>query len=389
VRALAGVVALSGQLYVMSGEGDAGMPQESCYRYDAGANAWSPIDPAITPRSGGTAAVLNGEVYLMGGAFGSALTATEIYNPASGWRVGPALPEALWMPSAATFEGRVWVMGGFDVGFNRSDRVYSLGTDGIWQQESSLPFALAGAAAASDGMRLLVAGGMNASGQPVASALERVSALPPPPPPPPPAGEDTLFCNVEVSPNTLNLSGIGNWISADISCDEGSVESIDVTSLTLGGVAVDMNAPVSLEEGVLRVKFPRDGFRLLADGEVMLPLAGVTHEGNAVFGQGRVRVSGGNSKKQQGRPIPAMKPGRGSDPLAGTTIEFSLETPMTVAMDVIDVQGRRLGEIATGMFEAGSHSVEWSGGREAPAGVYFVRARFGNDTQFMKFAVVR
>lgn len=389
VRALAGVVALDGMIYVMSGEGDAGVPQESCFRYDPGANAWTQLPPVITARSGAAAAVLNGEIYLVGGAYYSSLATTEIYDPASGWRAGPALPEPLWMPTAATFEGRIWVMGGFDVGFNRSERVYSLGADGIWRQETSMPLALAGAAAASDGMRLVVAGGMNASGQPVAAALERMSELPPPPPPPPPAADDTLFCSVEVSPHTLNLKSYGRWVSADIRSDAGSVESIDVASLSLGGVPVDMEAQASIEGGVLNVKFPREGFRFLPDGEVVLALEGSTHEGDAVYGEGSIRVSGGDSKKPQNRPMPALKPGRGNGHFASGSIEFSIEAPTVVTMDVLDVQGRRLGTIADGPFAAGTHTVDWSAARSAPAGVYFVRARFGNDVQFVRFAVIR
>jgi len=389
VRALAGVAVLNGSIYVMSGEGDAGVPQASCYRFDP-AGGWTQVQAVSMARSGATAAVMNGEVYLMGGANGAALTSTEIFNPASGWRAGPPMPEALWMPASASFEGRIWVMGGFDVGFNRSDRVYSLGTDGVWRQETSMPLALAGAAAASDGMRLVVAGGMNNSGQPVAAAVERMSTLPPPPPPPPPASEDTLFCSVEVSPQTLNLKSFGRWISATIGCEDGSVEAIDVASLTLGGVPVDMDAPVSIEGNELSVKFPREGFRFLADGEVTLALEGWTHDALPVFGEGWIRVSGGDSKKPQGSPIPAMKPGRGENGrFTAGSVEFTLEAPTTVSMDVIDIQGRRLAEIASGTYAAGTHTVEWGGVRQASTGVYFVRARFGNDTQFMRFAVIR
>jgi N-acetylneuraminic acid mutarotase len=387
VRALAGVAVVNGQIFVLSGEGTSGMPQESCYRYDPAANTWTMIAP-ITPRSGAAAAVLDGEIHLIGGAFGSSLANTDIYTPANGaWRVGPALPEALWMPTAATFEGRIWVMGGFDAGFQRSNRVYSLGTGGVWVQETNLPLALAGAAAASDGMRLVVAGGLDASGQPVESALTRMSDSPPPPPPPPPAADDTLFCSVEITPRTLNLKSNGHWVSADIRCEEGSVASIDVASLTLEGVGVDMAAPWSLDEGVLRVKFPRDGFRFLADGDVILALGGLTHEGDVVSGQAALRVSGGGGKQPQSRPMPAMKPGRGNGPMAA--VEFSLAAPAMVTMDVLDVQGRHLGEIASGTFQAGSHTVEWNGARQAPAGIYFVRARIGEDTQIMRFAVIR
>lgn len=390
VRALAGVVSYNGNLYVMSGEGAAGVTQETCYRYDPTTNAWSGIAGIMPPRSGAAATVLNGEIYLMGGASGALLTNVDIYTPATGaWRVGPALPEALWMPSAAVLDGRIWLMGGFDAGFNRSDRVYSLGTDGVWRTETSLPLALAGAAAASDGVRMVVAGGMNSSGQPVAAAVERMSTLPPPPPPPPPAPEDTLFCSVEVSPHVLNLKSMGRWISAAISSESGDVSAIDPASLTLAGVPADMDAPWSLEDGVLTVKFQRDGLRFLSDGAQTLPLEGHTQDGIAVFGEASMLISGTSPKNPVSSPMPAMRPGRGNGAAGASAVEFSIPSAMTVTMDVIDVQGRRLGRIADGTFAAGDHRVEWSGGRAAPSGVYFVRARFGNDVQLMRFAIVR
>ncbi len=390
VRALAGVATVNGMIYVLSGEGAAGVPQENCFRYDPSSNTWSGISGIVPGRSGAAAAVLNNEIYLMGGASGLLLSNVDIYTPATGaWRPGSALPEPLWMPSAATFEGRIWVMGGFDGGFNRSDRVYSMGTDGVWRAETSLPLALAGAAAASDGMRMVVAGGMNSNGQPVAAAVERMSDLPPPPPPPPPASADTLFCHVEVAPHVLNLKSFGRWISADISSETGDVGAIDVSSLTLEGVAVDMDAPWSLDDGVLSVKFPRADFAFLADGELALKLEGHTSEGVAVYGEGSVLVSGGHSKRPVNQPMPAMKPGRGNGRLAASSVQFSLEAPAAVTMDVLDVQGRRLERIADGTFSAGTHEIEWAGSRRAAAGVYFVRARFDGAMQVMRFAVIR
>jgi N-acetylneuraminic acid mutarotase len=388
VRALAGVVAHNGAIYVISGEDATGMPQESTFRYDPATNQWTALVPVMTPRSGGAAAMLNGEIYLMGGAFGSSLDVTEIYDPASGgWRVGPSLPEPLWMPAAASFDGRIWVMGGFDAGFQRSDRVYSLGTDGTWRTEPALPLAVAGAACASNGTRLLVAGGMDANGNAVTSAVTRVGELPPPPPPPPPADDDTLFCSVQLTPHTLNLRSNGHWLTAEIRSETGDVGLIDAASLTLAGVAIDMGVAPTLEDGVLCVKFPRSGFGHLTDGEQMLALAGLTTEGDVVAGEGQIRIAGANQKKPSNERGPAVKPGRGNNPFAA--MEFSLETPMQVEMDVLDVQGRQIGVVASGFYGAGTHAISWNAAGSLSSGVYFVRARFGWDVQTTRFAVIR
>ena len=67
-------------------------------------------------------------------------------------------------------------------------------------------------------------------------------------------------------------------------------------------------------------------------------------------------------------PVPAR---------SGVAIEFSLAEPGPVSVDVLDVSGRRVARLAHGTMGAGGHSLRWEGrddsGRDAPAGIYFVR----------------
>jgi hypothetical protein len=58
-------------------------------------------------------------------------------------------------------------------------------------------------------------------------------------------------------------------------------------------------------------------------------------------------------------------------------------------MEVLDVQGRQVGTVASGMFGAGTHTIDWSGARTMSSGVYFIRARFGYQVQTTRFAVIR
>ena len=64
-------------------------------------------------------------------------------------------------------------------------------------------------------------------------------------------------------------------------------------------------------------------------------------------------------------------------------VRFVLELPTSgpVAVDVLDVQGRRVRTLESGTREAGIHTLIWNGddesGRSAAAGLYFVRARAG------------
>ncbi len=62
---------------------------------------------------------------------------------------------------------------------------------------------------------------------------------------------------------------------------------------------------------------------------------------------------------------------------AGTVIGFSLANRGPVSLDVYDASGRHVTNLATGVWEAGDHKIEWNGrdgrGANAPKGVYFYR----------------
>jgi hypothetical protein len=68
----------------------------------------------------------------------------------------------------------------------------------------------------------------------------------------------------------------------------------------------------------------------------------------------------------------------GPNPFQGsTTVALSLNAPGLVQLDVVDVAGRRVTTLASGLLGAGVHPFRWDGrnaqGRAVAAGVYFVR----------------
>jgi flagellar hook assembly protein FlgD len=62
---------------------------------------------------------------------------------------------------------------------------------------------------------------------------------------------------------------------------------------------------------------------------------------------------------------------------AGTTFDLDLPTDAEVAVDVLDVAGRRVRQLALGRMSAGSRSMSFDGrdatGRRLPSGLYFCR----------------
>lgn len=79
----------------------------------------------------------------------------------------------------------------------------------------------------------------------------------------------------------------------------------------------------------------------------------------------------------------------------GAGVLITLSLPRTGAADlrVHDVQGRLVRTLIAGGLGAGSHAVRWDGrhesGRDAPAGVYFVRLRAGDAESRAKVVMIR
>jgi subtilisin family serine protease len=77
---------------------------------------------------------------------------------------------------------------------------------------------------------------------------------------------------------------------------------------------------------------------------------------------------------------------------ASTRLEFSLDRAREVRVEVLDVAGRRVTTLATGLFAAGPHALDWDGrdaqGRPAAAGIYFCRLR-ADDTTLTRRMVLK
>lgn len=85
-------------------------------------------------------------------------------------------------------------------------------------------------------------------------------------------------------------------------------------------------------------------------------------------------------------PSPNPAPG-------GAVLRFALPREGRVRADVFDVNGRRVRQLARGVFPAGAQAIRWDGldqrGHEAAPGVYFVRIRANDEERTVKLVLVR
>ncbi|XP_067684796.1 kelch-like protein 28 [Haliotis asinina] len=110
------VYVIGGSLVESSDPGDLANPTNICYRYDPHGNFWTRVASMYHMRMYHSVAVLGGVLYAIGGQneFGESLPFVEFYNPDTDtWGEVSAMTEAKIGAAAAGHRGLVYVVGGF------------------------------------------------------------------------------------------------------------------------------------------------------------------------------------------------------------------------------------------------------------------------------------
>ena len=84
----------------------------------------------------------------------------------------------------------------------------------------------------------------------------------------------------------------------------------------------------------------------------------------------------------------------GNDPLSGgSRMRWSLEQSARVELSILDVTGRIVRHLVSGVYSAGTHDFSWDGrdddGRSMRAGAYFVAGTIGGERASQRFFVLR
>jgi len=140
---------VAGQIYILGGYDDGGM--NVVMEYDPVTDQWHRIADMLTPRGDLAAAVVNGKIYAIGGAdYPIYYSTVEEYDPITdSWRSRAPMPTPRFGLAAVAVEGKIYAIGGTERGDSPSNAVeeYDPATD-IWRSRAPMPTARYGLAAA-------------------------------------------------------------------------------------------------------------------------------------------------------------------------------------------------------------------------------------------------
>jgi len=107
-------------------------------------------------------------------------------------------------------------------------------------------------------------------------------------------------------------------------------------------------------------------------------------------------VGVGSDKKAlvERETVPAIKAGVYPNPFnPRTVIKLTLGQPSSIELEVYNMRGQCIAHLVRGRFAKGNHEFEWSGendnGQLAPSGVYFYKAKVGEEIVSGKMALLK
>lgn len=168
---------VDGKIYFMGGAPSmADSSHALVQEYNPAADTWTEKASLPTPREGLSSAAVDGRIYAIGGtqwdvttSGGLVVSSVEMYDPATDtWAPKAPLPRPRTYAGAAILDGKIYVLGGatrVGEGVSSSMLMYDPGTD-TWTEKSPMPGQRALSAAAVHDGRIYVFGGAESFTEP-------------------------------------------------------------------------------------------------------------------------------------------------------------------------------------------------------------------------------
>lgn len=160
------VVPFQGALYVSGGQ-DAQGASAATLRFDPLQDAWIPLAAKPTAVTEAQAAAVAGHIYFPGGrdAQGRPTNITEVYLvERDQWTTAAQLPWAISAYALTSFEGKLFLLGGWDGSQYRDEVLRYTPESDKWQVVGRLPYPCGYAGALTVANRIMLIGGINAEG---------------------------------------------------------------------------------------------------------------------------------------------------------------------------------------------------------------------------------
>jgi len=366
-RAGAAVAVLDGKIYVIGGRGASTYPLDTAIRFDPETGVWSAAGTLDHGRVNGFALILDGRLLVTGGRRedGDLMDDVEEYVPASNtWFESSECSLEREGHAAFALGDVAYTIGGISEGGNY------LG-DAEWYQYGApfwLPYApwhlqipRASFAVAYVGSGVVIMGGYSTFG-PQADVEYYVAEVGGEPRAPLPAPRGGLGAATMQTPDGQRVYAVGGRDASNVVSSRVDIYDPVADTWSAGP---DLPAP---RERAAVVQL--DGrLYVIGGGDA----AGATTTVYTIDIE--TAVAGGPDAAGAlalGAPTPNPTPG-------ATTIPLVLAEAGEVDVEVFDTLGRRVAVLQHGILSAGVHELHWAGraadGRDAPAGVYVVRAR--------------
>lgn len=148
--------------YVISGVDGTFSTTANAWRYDSTTNSWNALAPIPAASEGPTAACYQGKIYVMGGDGGTAMFIYDIAH--NTWSAGADLPRGVATAAAGAWNGSVFLIGGDDdftpsTGVSSEVDVYDIASDTWTGTGSSMPTGTSAPGYVQAGPNVYVVGG--------------------------------------------------------------------------------------------------------------------------------------------------------------------------------------------------------------------------------------
>lgn len=363
-RANAAVAVLNGELYVIGGQNTTGQPLGVVERYDPVTEAWETVESLREERHSAVASVLQGRIVLMGGTddSGEATDDVEVYVPSEDdWESFDSMGEERNGVASAVLGGLVFALGGTSEsgGFLTTCEVYDP-VEEDWEPYAYWTLdpgrALFGAATVDDAVYM--AGGFSQFGP--LDRFERYTL----------SGGSTALAPLAAPRGNLALVSTDGAFGSDlfaIGGGNGSAVFSTVERYDIGRNAWEPVEPLqTAREGAVAAYL---------DGAIYV-VGGRDATGNvlATMEVYRFPVDDEDAAAPTAFALEAAYPNPFSE---RTTLTLRLAEAGPATLIVYDVAGRAVATLADGVLTAGEHRVTWDGtaadGRSLPAGLYVAR----------------